>query len=314
MPDAARIAVVIPTYNAAGSIANVLARIPASVSLVIVVDDRCPQKSGDLVEREYPPGGRVTVLRHDENRGVGGATKTGYVFALQQGADIVVKLDSDGQMLPEILEDIANPVIRGDADYSKGNRFWNVNDVRDMPMVRIVGNAGVSLLSKLSTGLWHIFDPANGYTAISSEALKTLPLDQIADRYFFESDMLFRLALDHRRISDVPMKAVYGDEVSGLNIRHTLMTFLPRYLSNFGKRIVIEYVIRDFNIASLAFAAAAITLPIGILHGTWGLVAGWISGQPSTTSSVVLTALLLIVGYVSLMNFFSYDYAASRRR
>lgn len=307
------IAVVIPTYKAKSSILDVLARMPASVSSVYVVDDCCPQKTGRFVEDSCNDP-RVRVLYHSENSGVGGATKTGYIKALSEGADVIVKIDSDGQMAPEIIEEIAGPVIRGDADYSKGNRFWNVSDVRGMPAIRIVGNAGVSLLSKLSTGLWHIFDPANGYTAISGNALASLPLDKISDRYFFESDMLFRLALDHRRVADVPMKAVYGDEVSGLNIRHTLMTFLPRYFSNFGKRIVIEYVIRDFNIASLALIAAAITLPIGILHGTWGLVSGWFSGQPSTASSVVFTALLLIVGYVSLMNFFSYDYAASRRR
>lgn len=217
-------------------------------------------------------------------------------------------------MAPEILFEIAGPVIRGEADYSKGNRFWNVTDVKGMPPIRIIGNAGVSLLSKLSTGYWHVFDPANGYTAISRKALSTLPLERIDDRYFFESDMLFRLAIDHRVVVDVPMKAVYGDEVSGLSIRHSLIHFFLRYFRNFGKRLIIQYVLRDFNVASLAFLVAAITIPIGLIHGLWGLISGWITGQPSGPGSVVLTALLLIVGYVSLMNFLSFDYSASRRR
>lgn len=308
------IAVVIPTYKATKSILDVISRMPNAVDIILVVDDKCPQQSGDLVEENYPSGGRVVVIRHPVNLGVGGATKTGYAEALRLGAEVIVKIDSDGQMAPEILEHVAGPVIRGEADYSKGNRFWNVSDVRSMPIVRVIGNAGVSFLSKMSTGLWQIFDPANGYTAISAKSVSSLPLDKIANRYFFESDLLFRLALDHRIIADVPMTSVYADEVSNLSIRHTLFSFFPRYISNFVKRILIEYLIRDFNIASVAFIVALITLPLGILHGSWNLVGGWISGQPSSTSAVVLTALLLIVGYVSLMNFFSYDYSVRRRR
>ena len=307
------VAVVIPTFKARRSILDVINRVPEDVAQIYVVDDACPDGTGDLVEAEVRSP-RVTVIRLGENQGVGGATKAGYVAALRDGHDVVVKVDSDGQMAPEILFEIAGPVLRGEADYSKGNRFWNVTDVRGMPLVRIIGNAGVSLLSKLSTGYWHIFDPANGYTAIGRQALATLPLDKVASRYFFESDMLFRLAIDHRTVVDVPMKAIYGDEVSGLKIGHTMVNFFIRYLKNFGKRLIIQYVLRDFNIASLAFLVAAVTIPVGIIHGLWKLIECWITGQPSGAGSVVLTALLLIVGYVSLMNFLSFDYSASRRR
>lgn len=305
-----QIFVVIPAYKASWSIMGVLARIGPEIHTIYVVDDACPQATGQhvLAHNKDP---RVHVLFNQENKGVGGATKAGYVAALQGGADIIVKIDSDGQMAPEILLQIAGPVIRSEADYSKGNRFWNVEDVRAMPPVRIIGNAAVSFFSKISTGYWRLFDPANGYTAISASALRSLPLHKIADRYFFESDMLFRLALAHRRVADVPMTAVYGEETSGLKIGHTLFTFLGRYAKNTFKRIALEYAIRDFNVASMALLVALTTLPWGLLHGVWMLVSGWMSGEPSQTGSIVLTAILLIVGYVSLMNFFAFDYAKS---
>nr|WP_278436373.1 glycosyltransferase family 2 protein [Brucella anthropi] len=307
-----KIAVVIPTYKAQRSILGVLSRIPEIVSRVYVVDDMCPDNTGALVEAECKDD-RVFVIRHEFNRGVGGAVKTGYKAALADGFDLVVKIDSDGQMAPEILEQIAAPVIAGTAHYSKGNRFWNVSDVKGMPVVRIIGNAGVSFLSKLSTGYWHIFDPSNGYTVISREALETLPLEKIADRYFFESDMLFRLALDHRSVADVPMKAVYADEESHLSALGSLFSFGQRYASNFFKRIFYEYILRDFNTASLSLIVALITLPLGLLHGGYGLISGWITDTPSSSSSVALTSLLLIVGYVSLLNFLAFDYAKGRR-
>lgn len=306
------IAVVIPTYKATRSIMDVLSRIPPSVGRIYVVDDCCPDNSGDLVEAGCSDE-RVTVKRHLENKGVGGAVKTGYRAALSDGFDVVVKIDSDGQMAPELLEEIAGPVILGSAHYSKGNRFWNVSDVKGMPAVRIIGNAGVSFLSKLSTGYWHLFDPSNGYTAISKEALITLPLDKIADRYFFESDMLFRLALDHRRVTDVPMKAVYADEQSHLSAVGSLFTFGRRYTSNFFKRIFYEYILRDFNTASLSLFVALVTMPLGLIHGLYGLLSGWLTDTPSSSSSVALTSLLLIVGYVSLLNFLAFDYAKGRR-
>lgn len=306
-----RIAVVIPTYRAKRSILDVLQRMPSEVTRIFVVDDKCPDRTGQYVlDQSQDP--RLSVIFREENGGVGAATKTGYEAALAYEADIVVKLDSDGQMAPEILLEIAGPVIAGEADYAKGNRFWYIDNVRSMPPARIVGNAGVSLLSKLASGYWQIFDPANGYTAISREALSTLPLEKIADRYFFESDMLFRLALDHRPVMDVPMAAVYGEEESGLKMVSTFFTFSAGYLRNFAKRIFIEYVLREVNVASLALLAALFTLPIGLIHGLWGLMRGWATGIPSTTNAVMLTTLLLVIGYVSLMNFLAYDYEKPR--
>ena len=306
-----RVAVVIPTYKAKRSILDVLQRMPPKVARIFVVDDKCPDGTGQfVVDQVQDP--RVSVIFRPENGGVGAATKTGYEAALAYGADVVVKLDSDGQMAPEILFEIAEPVIAGEADYAKGNRFWYIDDIRAMPPTRIFGNAGVSLLSKLASGYWQIFDPANGYTAISREALSTLPLHKIADRYFFESDMLFRLALDHRPVADVPMAAVYGDEVSGLKLLSTFFTFSGGYLRNFAKRVFIEYVLREVNVASVAMLVAMFALPIGLVHGLWGLFRGWATGVPSSTGAVMLTTLLLVIGYVSLMNFLAYDYEKPR--
>lgn len=291
---------------------DVIARIGPEASLIIAVDDACPLETGRHI-RENCRDPRVEVVTNQTNLGVGGATMHGYRVALARGFDIVVKMDSDGQMDPALLPAIVHPVAQGLADYAKGNRFFHVDSLRAMPGIRVFGNAGLSFLSKFSTGYWNIFDPANGYTAIHRVALEALPLDRIDNRYFFESDLLFRLYLAGAVVMDVPMAARYGDEESHLKVGQVALPFLFKNLRNFGKRIFYRYFLRDVNFGSLELVAGSLLLLFGIVFGLAKWIGGISSGIPATPGQVMLTGLPILVGVQMILGFFSFDFQAVPR-
>ena len=230
------VAVVIPCYRERDHILEVLATIPGFVAKTICVDDGCPDKTGELISAENTDT-RVEVINNDTNQGVGGATIRGYEAALRSGATIIVKIDGDGQMDASMIETLIEPVKNGSADYAKGNRFFDLEKLRSMPRMRLLGNAILSFVSKFSTGYWQTFDPTNGFTAIHRDVLALLPLEKIDKGYFFESDMLFRLNTLGSVVMDVPMPARYGEETSHLSVRKVLATFLYKHAANFLKRI-----------------------------------------------------------------------------
>ena len=233
------VAVVIPCYCVHSQILPLIQGIGPEVDWIIVVDDACPEESGRYV-RENCSDHRVTVLQNETNQGVGGSVLNGYACALRLGADIVVKLDGDGQMDPRWIKYLVRPILDGRADYAKGNRFFNVAGLRSMPGVRLVGNAVLSFFSKISSGYWTLFDPTNGYTAISASTLALLPLEKISRRYFFESDMLFRLGIVRACVVDVPMDAIYAGEKGNLAITRIMCQFLLKHLTNTCKRITLR--------------------------------------------------------------------------
>jgi dolichol-phosphate mannosyltransferase len=226
------VAVVVPAYRVRTHILPLLARIGPEVSLIFVVDDACPEGSGAHVLARCRDR-RVVVLMHEQNQGVGGAVITGYQHAVAAGADVIVKLDGDGQMDPALIAKFVTPIFQDRADYVKGNRFHNIEDVRSMPIIRLIGNAALSFMTKLSSGYWNIFDPTNGYTAISAAVLSYLPLHKVKRRYFFESDLLFRLGTIQAVVLDLPMAAIYADEESGLKVRRVFPQFLGGNINNF---------------------------------------------------------------------------------
>ena len=219
-----KIAVVIPCYKVKIFILPLLSAIGSEVSTIYVVDDKCPEETGKWVERNITDA-RIKVIYNTENQGVGGATIAGYRQALEDGADIVVKLDGDGQMSPALLPAFVKPILSGAADYVKGNRFFYLHSLVKMPVGRVIGNALLSFITKVSSGYWNIFDPTNGYTAIHRTALALLPLSKIHKGYFFESDILLHLNLIKAVVSDVQMEAVYGSEVSNLKFTHNIVPF-----------------------------------------------------------------------------------------
>ncbi|HET9428322.1 MAG TPA: glycosyltransferase family 2 protein [Allosphingosinicella sp.] len=227
------LAVVIPSFRAAATIGTVLAAIGPEVGRIYVVDDGCPDSTGLHVAAHFSDR-RITVLHNSRNLGVGGAMKHGYRHALADGAEIIVKLDSDGQMDPGQILLLIEPILRGEADYSKGNRLapiglmppgTSVDALKAMPLVRRVANRLLSVLHKGATGYWRIGDPANGYTAVHAEALRRMKLDELADCFFFETDMLFSLRKIGATVADVPLPARYSDEVSNVSLRRVAPRF-----------------------------------------------------------------------------------------
>jgi len=299
-----QVAVVIPSYRVTRHILDVIARIGDECHQVFVVDDACPDGSGEFVT-QHCRDPRVRVIHNPVNLGVGGAVMAGYRAALDAGADVLVKIDGDGQMPPELLGRFIQPILEGQADYTKGNRFYDLAMVRSMPAIRLIGNAGLSFMSKASSGYWDLFDPTNGYTAIHARVAAHLPLDRISKRYFFESDLLFRLNTLRAVVVDIPMAARYNDEVSNLKISRILGDFLTGHLRNFGKRLFYNYFLRDMSAASLQLLLG-MTLVLG--GGVYGAVE-WLSqaGAPATAGTVMLAALPIILGLQLLLAFLMWD-------
>lgn len=306
------IAVVIPAYKVSTHITGVLREIGPEVTHIFVIDDACPDGSGKVAKKSKDK--RVKVLTHAENQGVGGAVITGYRAALEAGVDVVVKLDGDGQMDPSLISELVEPIVAGKADYTKGNRFDSLTGLREMPGLRVFGNGVLSLMSKLASGYWNVTDPTNGFTAIHRDVLKQLPLDMVSKRFFFESDMLFRLSLARAVVWDIPMDARYGDEKSNLSIFRAVFEFPRKHFVNFHKRLFYNYYLRDMNAASLE-------LPLGAALGWFGFIFGAVkfgeslsSGVAATAGTVMLSAVPLILGFQLVLAFLSADIAAVPKR
>jgi glycosyltransferase involved in cell wall biosynthesis len=278
-----------------------------------VIDDACPEGSGKLVSSKIKDK-RVRVITHSSNQGVGGAVISGYRAALKDGADVIVKLDGDGQMDPALIKDLVFPIVEGKADYTKGNRFDSITGLRQMPGIRIFGNGALSLMTKISTGYWNVTDPTNGFTAIHREMLAGIDLEMLSKRFFFESDLLFRLSLARAVVWDIPMESRYGTEKSNLKISRALFEFTFKHGVNFHKRLFYNYYLREMS-------AASIELPLGILMSWWGLLFGIAkyvesleSGTPATAGTVMLSAVPLILGIQLILAFVSYDIASVPKR
>ena len=301
-----RIAVAIPCYKVTQQVLSVIAAIGPEVEAIYAVDDACPDGSGRFIEDNiHDP--RVRVLYNPQNRGVGGAVVTAYEAAIADGMDIVVKIDGDGQMNPALLPHFVRPIVRGQADYTKGNRFYRPESLRGMPPVRLFGNAALSFLTKLSCGYWSSMDPTNGYTAIHTAVLRKLPLEKLERRYFFESDMLFHLNTDRAVVHDVPMDAVYADEESNLKVSKVLPEFLRKHVGRLVKRYAYLYLLRDFNIGSLYSILGALLCLVGVIFGGIHWVQSAATGHPASSGTVMFAALPLIIGIQFLIAFLHYD-------
>jgi glycosyltransferase involved in cell wall biosynthesis len=273
---------------------------------IYVVDDSCPQRSGDHVAHNVTDD-RVVVIYHTSNLGVGGAVMSGYQAAIDDAMDIIVKIDGDGQMDPSLIPNFVTPIIEGWSDYTKGNRFFDLEAVKSMPGLRIFGNAILSFMTKLSSGYWNLFDPTNGYTAIHADVAKRLPFNKISKRYFFETDMLFRLNTIRAVVVDIPMEAIYANETSNLKISKILTEFMLKHVRNFFKRLFYNYYLRDLSLASLE-------LPIGLLLFTFGTVFGayhwYLSSSAGITASagtVMLSSLPILTGTQLILAFIGSD-------
>lgn len=294
-----RIAVAIPAYNVQNQIGDVLRSIRDFVDHIIVVDDASQDRTYEVCKNFDDK--RLIVLRNSENLGVGGATITGFNMAMKLDADVVVKMDGDGQMDALYLKKLIEPLVSEGYSYSKGNRFLHSYDLERMPKIRLLGNFAMTFLTKLTSGYWHIFDPQNGYIAIRVEALKDLDLHRIAKRYFFENDMLVHLNIHNHRVKDVPIPAIYGDQPSFLKVHKVLISFPVYLFKRYWYRIYQRYVLRDFSPIALFLLLGLPLLLWGIGFGGYLWWRGIMGGFPATTGTVMLAVLPFLVGFELLL-------------
>ena len=308
-----KIATVIPAYRVEREIESVLRGLPAYIKHIIVVDDASPDSTSDLVTGAAKKDKRITLIRNLQNRGVGGAMISGFHKALELGAQIIIKLDGDGQMDPAHIPALITPLIQGRADYVKGNRFRDFDSLRQMPIIRRLGNLGLSFLTKAATGYWNIFDPTNGFFAIRAETLAQLPLDKIDPGYYFETSMLSHLYLLGAFIVDVPIPARYQGEASSMSIRRVIIEFPFKLVRTFLRRILLRYFIFDFSMMSIYLLVGIPLLLFGLIFG----ITKWIQyaslGIPAPTGTVILPTLSVILAIQILLSAIEIDMNSAPR-
>jgi glycosyltransferase involved in cell wall biosynthesis len=260
-----KIGVVVPAYNEQDLISHTINTMPEFVDHIIVVDDRSKDETCQIVRHLQKKKKKITLIRHRKNRGVGGAISTGYIWCRDNDIDISVVMAGDGQMDPGDLPAILDPVVEGRTDYSKGNRLITGEAWKKIPRARYLGNSALSFMTKIASGYWHVSDSQSGYTALNKKALHTLPLKNIFPRYGMPNDFLVTLNIYNMRVTDVPVKPVYGiGEKSGINIPKVIIPLFCLMISLFFKRMFQKYIIRDFHPLVLFYSFGAFLMIVNI--------------------------------------------------
>lgn len=309
MYDGKRVGVVIPAYNEAGFVGEVVETVPEFVDRIYVIDDASTdgtwteiREAAAAVNSEtdvaavastdggVAAGRRVVTMQHEHNRGVGAGIATGYREAAADGMDVVAVMNADGQMDPEILDRIIAPVVEGRADYAKGNRLARSEYRASMSRWRLFGNTLLTFLTKIASGYWGMMDPQNGYTAISRQAIERLDLDGAYDAYGFCNDILVRLNVHRCRIADVEMPARYGEEES--HIRYS--QFVPKLSALLARRFLwrlrVRYLVTDFHPLVFLYGMGCVGTLAGLLYGGWALAG---LSDRLVHAGVALTEILL---------------------
>lgn len=327
------IGVVVPAYNEEDHIGGVIRTMPRFVDRIYLIDDASTDSTWEralaaardeeaLTEienevrpspiadggnpalmtraRTHRPVGKVVPIRHRENRGAGGAVKTGYLAARQDDADIVVTMDGDGQMEPDRMPHLLDPIVQGKADYAKGNRLVYPEYRGEMPRFRFFGNAILTLLTKIASGYWKIMDPQNGYTAISEHALENLPIENLFEYYGYCNDLLVKLNAKAMRVADVPMPATYGEEQSSIQYSTYIPKVSSMLLGSFLWRLKRRYLVLDFHPLVFFYVIGAATAGGGVLGGCFALYGALVSGG-SLLVSGSLSFIVFLIGTMFLL-------------
>ena len=303
-----KIAVVIPYYNASKEIVRVISKLPDYLHSIIIVDDQSPDVLPKAeIEKLIKPNTLIYFLENEVNMGVGGATKKGFEEAIKIGAEIIIKIDADDQMDLKYLPDLLNPLLLNKCDVAKGNRFKDLKALRAMPIVRRIGNLGLSFLIKAATGYWHNFDPTNGFLALKSEVLKKLDFTKLSNRYYFETSLLAQLYFEKASINDIPMPAIYGDEKSSMKIWQMPFVFGARLTNTFVKRIIKEYFLYDFNIGSVYLLFGFPLFMFGLIFGIWEWIYYAKINTFAPTGTIMIITLSIILGFQLILQAIQYD-------
>lgn len=304
MQNPNKIAVVIPYYNAAKHIVSVLKKLPEMVTKVYIIDDCSPQVLPEVALSAFS---NVECIKNENNLGVGGATKIGFIKAMEDKMEFVVKVDADDQMDTTYIKDLIAPLVNGEASYAKGNRFRDFKALKKMPFTRKAGNLGLSFLTKAATGYWNNFDPTNGFFAIKTDTLKNIDFDEVANRYYFETSLIAQLYFQNIVIKDVTMPAIYEGEKSNMNVWKMPFVFFPKLISTFLKRLFKSYFVYDFNISSVYLLIGTPLFLFGLIYGiyTWWFYSSQAEFAP--TGTIMLITLTSILGFQLLLQAVHYD-------
>lgn len=311
MLDGKVIAVVIPCFRVHRQIKDVIGSIGPEVDFIVAVDDACPDSSGKVVSSLGQS--RVHVLTREENGGVGAAFIDGANFAVSLGADIVVKLDGDGQMDPNLIPEFTRPISLDVADYTKGNRFSSMDSLSQMPKTRLVGNSALSLLMKFVSGYWSASDPTNGYFALRATALTQSFLGRLHPRYYLESSLLVEARLADLRLKQISIPARYGDEESSLSVWKVLLTFPWLMLRAMVRRLAIQYFLRDWSLGTFYLPLALLMGPFGVIFGSQAFSEARRLGEYTSAGQAVISAFCILLSVQFALAFLSIDMASEKR-
>lgn len=301
------VGVIIPCYKVEKQLESVISALPEMITHIILVNDDSPDGTDTIIKTIQEHEKRITYIIHAENQGVGGAMLTGFKKALELNCDYVIKIDGDGQMDPCYIPQLLEPLINEYYHFSKGNRFTDFLALKQMPLTRRIGNLMLSLMIKIASGYWTVFDPTNGFFCIKREILERLNFKRIDKRYFFESSLLIELYYAGARIFDVPIPAKYGIEKSSLSVPKALISFPWKLLKATARRFLLRYFLYDFNIFSIYLMIGFPLLMFGIIFG----VVNWISyasaNIPAPTGTVMLATLAIVIGFQLMLSVIQYD-------
>lgn len=304
------IAVIIPCYKVEKEIDEVLNTLPAFIDHIITIDDCSPDLTGQLLDKAAFSDSRIKVIHHQKNQGVGGAMCSGFRKALELSADIVIKLDGDGQMDISYMEKMIQILSSRNYDFVKGNRFHNRLHIKNMPTIRRIGNMGMGFLIKMASGYWNISDPTNGYFGIRAETLHHLSLERLSPRFFFESSLIIELYYTGAKIKDIAMPAIYGNEKSNLSVCKTLFSFPGKIFSALLRRIYLRYFVCDFNINSLYILFGSPLFLFGIIFGLCKWIHYASLNLPAPTGTIMISVLSIVLGFQMILASIQYDITA----
>lgn len=313
----ARIGVVVPCYNEESQVVpRVIKTMPDYVDMIVVVDD-CSQDNtvAEVLryKKEHDPHGRIVLLRHEKNQGVGGAISTGYQWCRDNTIDIAVVMAGDGQMNPDNLPDLLDPLVDGKVDYCKGNRLFTPNALRKVPPIRFFGNAALSLLTKFASGYWNVADSQTGYTAINAKALREIEWDHMYKRYGQPNDLLVRLNIHHLRVGDVPVEPVYNiGEQSGIRVRKVVFTIGWLLIKLVLWRIKEKYILRNFHPLVLFLLNGVATGIFALLFLGVVLVKYFFIDGTMPSNSLVVLMFTFTLSYLSFSFAMWFDYEENR--
>lgn len=307
-----KIAIVIPYYNASKHIVAVVSGIPDSIHSIIIVNDESkePLPENEILEVKNL-NVQLIVLQNTSNLGVGGATKNGFQYAINNDFDIVIKMDADNQMDAKFLPDLIKPLISKKAEMAKGNRFSDRKHLNKMPIIRRFGNLFLSFLTKIASGYWNNFDPTNGYLAIKISTLKKIDLNKLSDRYFFETSLLAQLYFVNARIKDISMPPIYADEKSSMQVWKMPLIFMNNLCKIFIKRILKRYFLYDFNITSIYLIVGVPMFIFGIIFGIYNWIFYYNKNELTPTGTIMIVTLSIILGFQLLLQAIQFDISSS---